>query len=476
MTAFRSPTRTFDLASQRAFADLSGDHNPLHVDPVAARRTQFGFPLVHGVHAALWALEVALEQVGRRLALTSLRVELRAPMRVSDALRCAATWRDDNTLDATIENKDRSALRLSATFSIGTDDACDPLARPDRLECADLSFEDATRVSGALRLAVDSEALGAMLPHVARVLGRLQVAELLATTRLVGMACPGLHSILAKIDLAPGSTARGSAQLSYRVARHSVRYFALWLAVEGPTLSGTLETFYRSPPTAQASMSSIAALVTVGEFTGDRVLVVGGSRGLGEVAAKLAAAGGAELAITYQRGEGDARRVASEIEAAGGRCRVFAFDAREPMSDLGVALGPGWVPTKVFYFATPFIGSADSSEISLEKLHAMFRVYVDGLYETVRVVRTLGGGRLAVLYPSTVFLDSSPPGFAEYCVAKAAGEALCALLPRTMAGISVHCPRLPRMRTDQTQGILSTGTPEPAPILLREIRRLGYSP
>ena len=49
--------RRFQAADQDAFAHLSGDHNPLHVDPVAARRLIFGGPVVHGIHLLLWALD-----------------------------------------------------------------------------------------------------------------------------------------------------------------------------------------------------------------------------------------------------------------------------------------------------------------------------------------------------------------------------------------------------------------------------------
>ncbi len=34
----------------RAFAELSGDDNPIHVDPEYARHTRFGKPIVHGVY------------------------------------------------------------------------------------------------------------------------------------------------------------------------------------------------------------------------------------------------------------------------------------------------------------------------------------------------------------------------------------------------------------------------------------------
>ena len=65
------------MADQLAFAALSGDYNPMHMDVLAARRTQAGAPVVHGMHALLWALEelAAAELIGPPLC------EIRAQFR-----------------------------------------------------------------------------------------------------------------------------------------------------------------------------------------------------------------------------------------------------------------------------------------------------------------------------------------------------------------------------------------------------------
>jgi len=41
--------RILSAADVQAFADLTGDHSPLHCDPEAGRRSQFGKNVVHGM-------------------------------------------------------------------------------------------------------------------------------------------------------------------------------------------------------------------------------------------------------------------------------------------------------------------------------------------------------------------------------------------------------------------------------------------
>src|SRR5215470_1017036 len=47
----------FDATSQQEFARLSGDWNPIHVDPTHARRTQVGALTIHGIHIVCRCLD-----------------------------------------------------------------------------------------------------------------------------------------------------------------------------------------------------------------------------------------------------------------------------------------------------------------------------------------------------------------------------------------------------------------------------------
>jgi NAD(P)-dependent dehydrogenase (short-subunit alcohol dehydrogenase family) len=250
------------------------------------------------------------------------------------------------------------------------------------------------------------------------------------------------------------------------------------LSVKGPTLSGRIQTFFRPPPQTQPGVKEVERLVRPGEFGDRRALVVGGSRGLGEVTAKILAVGGAEVRITYHRGEHDARRVVEEITRAGYRCSSQSLDVTAPSAEVAGTIAAAPSPTHLYYFATPRIEIRKAAPFSTERFEHLARYYVTGLESTVAgVIRSSNPSPVVVMNPSTVFLDAYESGTAEYCAAKGAGEELCRYLERRHSALTCVSPRLPRMRTDQTATIFHSTAPDPLDVLPQVIRdkvRVGH--
>ncbi len=337
----------------------------------------------------------------------------------------------------------------------------------EAMPCRELDFATAAEAHGILPMAWQADAAARLFPTLSAVLPAYQVAALLATTRLVGMHCPGLHSLYSELALQFDSAAAGPPEMAFRADRSDARFRLLRLAVSGPGFTGKLGTFLRPPPQRQASFAELATSVEKGEFAGQRAVVVGGSRGLGEVTAKLLAAGGAQVQVTYHRGRADAESVSAEINAAGGHCGVAEFDSNRPSAIRAAA-----VPTHLYYFASPRI-TADKSEVFSTERFALFcEFFVDGFAKTLlRFARSEEA--IHVFYPSTVFLDHPVPNMAEYCAAKAAGEEICRQLEHRFPAWRIHAPRLPRMLTDQTTGILPVKTEPAHVVILRELRRMA---
>jgi NAD(P)-dependent dehydrogenase (short-subunit alcohol dehydrogenase family) len=237
------------------------------------------------------------------------------------------------------------------------------------------------------------------------------------------------------------------------------------VAIEGAALKGRLQAFLRPKPVRQPSAAAVAKVVTDAAYVGHHALVVGGSRGLGELTAKLVAGGGGSVTITYAVGEAEAAAVVAEINAAGGSAAMMRYDARSPAAPQleGVA-----DVTHVYYFATPRIVAGRNESFDSGAFDEYVRIYVKGFHDLVTALEEHCAGQLRAFFPSTVFIDDGPREFGEYAAAKAAGEAWCAHLNRHAPGITAVTARLPRMLTDQTASLVPVET-TPAVDVMRPV-------
>ena len=94
-TESRFASLCFTSDDQDLFARLSGDYNPLHVDPVAARRLPFGGLVVHGIHALLRGLNVWLGGMTEPIRLRTLTVTFRSPIIINESVEVVPRRTDD---------------------------------------------------------------------------------------------------------------------------------------------------------------------------------------------------------------------------------------------------------------------------------------------------------------------------------------------------------------------------------------------
>jgi hypothetical protein len=313
-------------------------------------------------------------------------------------------------------------------------------------EPADLPFEQLTGYAGAV-VTGDAD-VGSAFPALTDAVGAVAVRHLLATSQIVGMACPGLYSLFAGLDVNCNRETRREGALAYAVSKADPRFRSLQIDVAGAGIAGRLNAFARLAPPIQPGMREISARVSGKPFAGQRSLIVGGSRGLGEVTAKIVAAGGGRAVITYRDSEQEAQQVAADIVRAGGQCDILCYDAlsppREQLRKLGEAVDC------CYYFATPKIFQRKSALYEPEKLRTFLKFYADGFFELCAALAHDETGKLAMFYPSTVAIDQAAGATTEYAMAKISGEILAKYVNELMSGIHVISRRLPRILTDQT--------------------------
>lgn len=476
-------TESFALsdADSLQFARLSGDFNPLHVDPIFARRTQFGAAVAHGIHLVLkaldWAAGVGLVEPDR---IQSLSVTFSNPVRAGTSVS-VRLQRDVLSQRIRITAESAGLAAFSAHVDHGeqpSSEAHDLVSapfQPAQPKVLDFPHGVVEGDRGSLPLGTDPELMRSSFPHLRAQGGSRLVGALCATTRIVGMQCPGLHSIFAGLKLHRAGASHRGESMEFRVQRVDPRFRRVLLSVEGAGYEGTLETFFRPPPVLQKSLAEVIALTPQRDFANQTALVVGGSRGLGELTAKILLAGGARVTVTYSMGKEEAQRICHEARLHDRYCDSLALDVVKPLDEATSRVLREGAFTHLYYFASPRIqkGPAEGWDHRLFDLFATY--YLRGMAEvSQQMAGSSGEGHRGphLFIPSTVFIDTCEPGFAEYCAAKVAAEALCGQLARRYAS-TFAAPRLPRMRTDQTVGLTDGGGGDALPILDQAVMRFG---
>ena len=457
-----------------AFARLSGDYNPLHTDALAARRLQFGSTVVHGVHHMMQVWDAAFSQFPEATdsTLASLRAGFPNPVRAGETIDYHLTPRAGGAdLVATVSGKRVLTLAVGLTTESGSAPPTAIIDAPPPVEQPVDQIFPPGHDNGECGLYVDAELSRTLFPFLSRLYPASLLGQIMACTAVVGMRCPGLHSVFSALSLeirdgVPG----GRGTLRYHVKSSDSRFHLVKIAVEGPETTGMLDAFFRPAVVEQPTYASIRAVVRPDQFADRRALVIGGSRGSGETTAKILAAGGAAVTITYNSGEADAVRVQEQILAGGGQCHARHCNVLDiPCEDLEKLIGD-FAPSHVYYFSSPKIESekGDSwNEILFGKYCEFYLAAFAKMAHCIGRSAPLGGDKLTVFYPSSIYVERPERGFREYAVAKAAGEALCRQLQTRFPQVEFVAPRLPRMATDQTASIIPTKSEPALTVMMR---------
>jgi acyl dehydratase len=461
--------RVWTEAHQIAFARATGDVNPMHMDARVARQTLAGERVVHGVHAALWALETcaALHPL-ERLATLQMRFERFVLVGDRTAVTIHEAGAQQMRLSLSVDGV--RALTIQAAFAAERPPAKPAETAPAAIPAEPVVVDPAaiSGLAGAFSLP-GSGAIAALAPRLARAIGPNRVAALGGLSTLVGMVVPGLHSILSKIDATLTGEADGSS-LAYAVKRFQPMLQSVTIEADGPGLAARVEGFVRPRPVEQETLQDLAALVQPGAFAGMSALIVGGSRGLGAATAKLIAAGGGAVCITYASGAEAAEAVAREIRDGGGRCQVLRYDAARPAAEQLGSLETD--PSQLYHFATPRIFRQKRAPFEPACFEEMMRIYNYAFYELSLFCLALRSA-VTAFYPSTTAIDDAPRDTLEYVMAKMAGETLAATMAKTIPNLRTVIERLPRVRTDQTATIFPVPAAAPSALMLPIIRRMS---
>lgn len=443
----------------------------MHINPVAARRLMYGKQIVHGVHGLFWALENFIAELDDSIRLTHLAVVFEKSIKIDDTeVSYSAERVDEQKATILISKGKEILLNITLHWEVVSNVASEGYAKsnPPNLPCKTPDINTIEGTSREFDLYFNADKGMEMFPMLTRHLAHKQAAQLLATTRLVGMIIPGLNSIYSELELHFSEADENEARFKCSVSNVIERYNLARLNIDCNDVTGTIAAFFRPESVQQLSYKEAKTKVDSDAFKGQRVLVIGGSRGIGEATTKLLAAGGADVKFTYNSGKSDADSIVAETE---NKTTALAFNVLgDDHAELGQLLTK-WQPTHLYYYATPFIETSNREELN-ERIYQKFvSFYVTGFEELMAYLDKQNALPSAVFYPSSAFVNEAPANLQEYAKAKAEGEAACKKWGQQHHATKLYAPRIPKVATDQTASLFNSGSDDTAEVMLNYINK-----
>jgi NAD(P)-dependent dehydrogenase (short-subunit alcohol dehydrogenase family) len=463
--------RRFTAVDQTIFAGLSGDANPLHMDSNWAASVFPGEVIVHGMHVVLWAANAYLAE-NPHYGLGSISCRFDKPILLDEeVVAVGETGGDRARIVLRVQGAKLSVIDLVLTPKSDLRFAQPPSLNSDPPHIAARSISDLAGLSGTVTLQERATELVSAYPFLSAAIGPAAIIGLASLSRLVGMECPGLHSMFSAFDVEFTSD---SSPLTYRVTKADSRFNHVEMAVAGYGVKGKVSAFvtgggWRPDDEADADVRGIGTQ----EFQDHQPLILGASSGLGWTSARILAAGGAVPLVSWRSSAAAIERLQSKIARTGGTSTPVHYDAQKPTLLADHLRAIGWQGRQVYFFVTPRIFRRRLEPYQSTALRDFTAIYVDAFYALVQdLVRHFPERPFRLFYPSSILADADGPDSLEYGMAKLAGERLCRRLAKAYPHIQILVERLGGATTRQTASIVPTPTRPAGDIMLPLIRRM----
>jgi NAD(P)-dependent dehydrogenase (short-subunit alcohol dehydrogenase family) len=441
----------------RAFAEASGDRNPLHVDEAFARSTPYGRCIAHGALVTIAGLGILDAEVLERVR--GLHVQFRQAVLPDEEYTISLARSDGEQAQIEVRGGGRTVATITATA--GRDDPplpdvpapapATPRTTPQRYTIEELAAADPLLDEP---YSCNLGALGALALELGagHVPGSV-LSWLAAASYTVGMVVPGEDAVFVGARISRATAGR-SGVLSGSVTavddRTGLVNVDVRLEQHEASAAMTLHTFLRPrvPPPDRASVERYLPPST--ELEGRNILVVGGSRGLGAAVSGAFATQGATVWVGFARSRRHAEHLRSEFGTE--RIRLLQFDAEDADETreafTAVRRGAGGLDGVVLCAAPPLYETAlhpAAARSTRRFVRASVAMTLVPLAEALQVLSPDGW----LVFMSSSGLDDPPEGWPHYAIAKAALEGAAAYCERhTSARVLVA--RAPRMWTDST--------------------------
>ncbi len=444
----------FKVSSEElsAFTEASGDWNPIHYDKEISRRYFTEKPIIHGILSLLKILNEYLFY--SKVHLISIKCNFKYPVYPDIEYKLFCEKLSNSSDNVYLFHEDNLLFNCNLKFNndFKKHFSKSNFKKPSKTKPLNQEFKNLKKSNGELILQIDENFFKKNFQSLIDNISKDSLASLVTTSRLVGMICPGLNSIYSSLDIVFNEH-YSKKYLYWEVTSASRKFLPVNISLNSSGLSGSLSAFYREEPVKQISIKELSKKIDKKNLSPQNILVIGGSRGIGEITAKLLSFRNANLKITYNKGLNDADRITNEINE-------FGFKATNSyLNILDSELLEKFFNTnehfdQIYFYASPRIRNSRNKIFDYDLYENYNKYYIKPLIKLSKILSKIKNKKSKVFFPSTIFIDEAKNNsFKEYQASKLLGELIGEDINSKFENIFIFSSRLPRLLTDQTSKI-----------------------
>ena len=440
------------------FAKLSGDFNPIHLEPEYSKNSMFGEQIVHGIYIVLLAINKCVSVDGiAHMALTRLSVKFPKPTLLKKEIAFVTSKISTHSYKVIVIQEGVTTTVINLSFSNDYGDVSDV-----KLGCAEtetLPIVDYQRFIGKqIKLCLHFDAMlfrNLFSQRLMQVIPSCQLAEIISTSVCVGMYAPGLNSLYSHLYLEwslKGIDGCAEKTINFMPQSVDLRFKKMDIIVNNERVSGQISAFVRPSVDQCFDNEFMESVIEKNAMQTERALVLGGSSGIGLGVVRCLLHGGANVLATFRSEQSDLEELSKCFE---NRLQTLQFE----LNEIGIKSENfiQFQPTQLYYFITPRIFAPQQESSSFSRLQLLIDTYCTKVLEILSVLEP-AVTNLKVFLPSSSAISEERFNQRDYVCAKMLQESLVAHIIAEHTKLEVYCPRLPRYATRQTLSVSPVDT------------------